>query len=147
MKRLDLAVLLAGLVTGAAAGLGGYTFVYADGASYLRDDPAACGNCHVMSDHLAGWATSSHRSVATCNSCHTPGDPVGKWTTKASNGFWHAFAFTTGRYPQPLRIRPRNAAIVEAACRDCHGALFGQTHALAAEERCVRCHHSVGHPR
>ncbi len=141
-----MAFLVAGLGSGAAFGLGAYTFAYADGGSYLRDDPAACANCHVMSEHLAGWTKSSHRSVATCNSCHTPGDFVGKWTTKASNGFWHAFAFTTGDFPEPLRIRERNATVVEGACRDCHAPMV-EGHGTSSGEPCVRCHHSVGHPR
>ena len=42
---------LAGSAIGIAVGLGGYTFVYARGYSYLTNDPAACANCHVMEDH------------------------------------------------------------------------------------------------
>ena len=32
------------LAIGAVAGLGGFTFVYAKGGSYLGNDPAACAN-------------------------------------------------------------------------------------------------------
>src|SRR5687767_12096778 len=117
-------ILLAfALSAGALAGLGGYTFVYARGASYLTNDPAACANCHVMGAHFDGWIKSSHRSVAVCNDCHTPPGLVPKYLTKASNGFWHSFAFTTGRFPDPLRIKPHNREIAEKACRKCHAEI------------------------
>lgn len=112
---------LAGMVAvGVAAGLGVFTFGYAKGASYLTNDPAACANCHVMSEHFSAWEKGSHRAVATCNDCHTPHDLVGKYVTKARNGFWHSFYFTTGGYPDPLRITERNRKVTEQACRYCH---------------------------
>ena len=40
---------------GAAIGLGGFTFVYAKGYSYLSNDPNACANCHIMRDHLDAY--------------------------------------------------------------------------------------------
>jgi cytochrome c nitrite reductase small subunit len=43
-------LLIAGVVFGLLAGLGLYTFVYAQGGSYLTNDPAACVNCHVMNE-------------------------------------------------------------------------------------------------
>jgi len=122
MRQRHLAILAAGLV-GVAAGLGAYTFVYAKGASYLTTDPAACANCHVMDEHYAAWQRSSHRTAATCADCHMPHDFVGKYMAKASNGFWHSLAFTTGRFPDPLQIKPHNRAITEGACRDCHEAI------------------------
>jgi cytochrome c nitrite reductase small subunit len=150
MTAARTAPLLAFAVAfGLAAGLGGYTFVYARGASYLTNDPAACANCHVMSEHYAGWMRSSHRSVATCNDCHTPPGLVGKYSTKAMNGFWHSFAFTTGRYPDPLLIKGRNRDIAEAACRKCHAALVSAMdtgHDAASTVSCIRCHGAVGHP-
>lgn len=148
-RRLPLsgaswAALCVAFASGAFAGLGGYTFAYARGASYLTNDPAACANCHVMDDHYSAWMKSSHRSVATCNDCHTPNNLLGKYATKASNGFFHSLAFTTGDFPQPLRIKPRNREIVEQACRKCHADLVEplvEPESLA----CVRCHASVGH--
>jgi cytochrome c nitrite reductase small subunit len=136
------------IAAGVAVGLGGFTFVYAKGGSYLQNDPAACVNCHIMSEQYTAWYKSSHRSVAVCNDCHAPHDFIGKYMTKASNGFWHSFGFTTGRFPDPIRIKPANLAITEQACRDCHGAVV---HAIGAEKTgieglsCVRCHNSVGH--
>src|SRR5262245_40855059 len=35
---------------GLFAGIGGYTFYYAEGVTYLSDEPRACVNCHVMRD-------------------------------------------------------------------------------------------------
>ena len=102
------------------AELGGYTFVYARGASYLTNDPSACSNCHVMNGQYAGWQRSSHRTVAVCNDCHMPEDVVGKYATKMRNGFWHSFYFTTGNCPDFIRITPRSLAIAEQACRNCH---------------------------
>lgn len=141
---------LVGGVIGLAMGVAGYTFVYAKGASYLTNNPAACANCHVMQEHYDGWIQSSHRSVATCNDCHTPADFVGKYATKADNGFWHSFAFTTGDYPEPLRIKPRNRRVTENSCRKCHAdiveAIEG-VHGVEQKMSCVRCHREVGHPK
>ncbi len=145
-----------GIVTaatlGLALGLGAFTFGYARGGSYLTNDPAACANCHIMAEHFAAWQRASHRAVATCNDCHTPHNLVGKYVTKARNGFWHSFYFTTGRYPDPLRITPRNHDVTEAACRFCHQEIVSAidpepAHAAHAADRlsCVRCHTYVGH--
>ncbi|MDO8664994.1 MAG: cytochrome c nitrite reductase small subunit [Gemmatimonadales bacterium] len=133
---------------GLAVGTGAYTFVYAKGASYLGHDPAACANCHIMGEQYAGWLSGSHRAVAACNDCHTPSNFVGKYVTKASNGFWHSFAFTSGRFPEPLRIKPRNRAVTERRCRECHQdivvAIEGP-HSPEREISCIRCHSTVGH--
>jgi cytochrome c nitrite reductase small subunit len=139
---------LLGGTFGLAVGIGGYTFVYAQGASYLVDDPAACANCHVMREQHEGWQRSSHRAAATCNDCHTPPGLLAKYATKASNGFWHSYYFTTGRFPEPIRIRPRNRQVTESACRKCHQEMVEaiEAHAEAARTECLRCHNSVGHP-
>lgn len=141
-----------------AVGIGIFTFVYAKGYSYMTDDPSACANCHVMNDHFDGWLKSSHASRAVCNDCHTPSGFVAKYLTKADNGFWHSVAFTTGDFPDPLRIKPRNLEVAEEACLKCHenivadilpGAhMTGTVRRAAPEEErlsCVRCHASVGH--
>ena len=47
-RRYFAAGLAVSVAFGLAAGLGGYTFVYARGGSYLTNDPAACTNCHIM---------------------------------------------------------------------------------------------------
>src|SRR5687767_10264014 len=125
-------LLVLAVAVGAAVGVGGYTFIYAKGGSYMTNDPRACANCHVMREHYDAWVKSSHRSVATCNDCHTPPGLVPKYSTKASNGFWHSYAFTTGDFPEPLRIKPHNRQIAESACRNCHADItiaMGSAHA------------------
>jgi cytochrome c nitrite reductase small subunit len=142
------AVTVFAVAAGLAAGLGGYTFVYAKGASYLTNDPAACANCHVMDEYYRGWTRSSHRAVAVCNDCHTPHGLVPKYATKALNGFWHSYAFTTGGFPDPLQITARNRRITQDACQKCHAPVVDAMHAGFGEvPACVRCHGSVGHPR
>ncbi len=139
------------LLTGSAAGLAVYTFAYAQGASYFTNAPTACANCHVMSSHYDAWAKSSHHAVATCNDCHVPHDYVfGKLLVKATNGFNHSLAFTTGRFHEPIQITSRNHAIVEAACRSCHQEVVIAIDARPRpnqELSCVRCHSDVGHLR
>ena len=154
--------LAAAVIVGMAAGLGLFTFGYARGYSYLTNDPQACGNCHIMSEHLAAWTKASHRAVATCNDCHTPHDLVGKYAVKARNGFWHSFYFTVGGYPDPLRITEGNREVTERACRYCHAEITEaidhipaagrpdpspSAHAANAGEpiSCIRCHRYVGH--
>jgi cytochrome c nitrite reductase small subunit len=136
------------LFIGSAVGLGGYTFLYAKGASYLTNDPAACANCHIMNEQYNSWLKSSHRAVAGCNDCHTPHNIVTKYVTKASNGFWHSFAFTSGRFHEPIRIKKKNHEITEAACRTCHGeivqAIEGSNQRMGRIS-CVSCHATVGH--
>lgn len=106
-----------GLAMGAVLGVGRYTFIYAKGYSYMTNNAAACANCHVMQEYYDGWLKSSHRSVTVCNDCHTPPGFVAKYMTKASNGFWHSFYFTTGNYPELMRITRRNHEVTEQACR------------------------------
>lgn len=134
---------------GFAAGAGAYVFVYARGASYLSNDPTACVNCHVMNEHYDGWLKSSHHAVATCNDCHTPHSFVGKYWTKAENGYHHSKAFTLQDFHEPIRIREKNARIVQANCVHCHETMVSEL----VEHRqgrnhppdCVRCHSDVGH--
>ena len=146
-RRSRQTTLLGGAV-GVVVGLGGYTFHYARGTSYLTDDPLACVNCHVMRDVYDGWLKGSHRSVATCNDCHTLPGLVGKYYSKGVNGVMHSYAFTTGAFPWPIQITARNRAVAEKACRNCHADIVhaiegpsGQSGSL----ECIRCHGTVGH--
>jgi cytochrome c nitrite reductase small subunit len=148
MSRWMVLVVVLCATVGAGLGLMAFTFVYAKGQSYLSNDSKACANCHVMSDQYDQWTRSSHKAVAQCNDCHTPHDVVGKYMTKASNGFWHSFAFTTQEYPDNIRIKPSNLRIAEQACRSCHADIVDQTnmaHDDTEERTCVSCHQNVGH--
>jgi cytochrome c nitrite reductase small subunit len=149
MGMRTMLLLAAAALMGIAAGIGSYTFVYAKGYSYLTNDPAACANCHVMQPQYDGWRVSPHRSVAVCNDCHTPPGLIPKYATKALNGFNHSYAFTTGRFPEPILITERNRRVTEKACRKCHAALtvaIEGPHRPGQEMACLRCHSDVGHP-
>jgi cytochrome c nitrite reductase small subunit len=145
-KRTVMGLIL-GIAFGSAVGICGYTFLYAKGTSYITDDPAACANCHVMTEQYDGWRKSSHRSVAVCNDCHTPPGLIPKYITKARNGFWHSYYFTTGGFHEPIQILPRDLEITEKACRKCHQEIVEAIEGHQASEKlsCVRCHNSVGH--
>jgi cytochrome c nitrite reductase small subunit len=145
VRVLSFAVAIA---VGVLGGLGAFTIGYGNGFSYLTDDPEACVNCHVMQGHFDSWVTSSHRDVAACGDCHLRHDFVGKWVTKADNGFFHALAFTTGNFQEPIQIKPRNRRVTQQACLECHGELVNSM--LPVEhggevQNCVHCHSDVGH--
>jgi cytochrome c nitrite reductase small subunit len=148
MKLQTIKLIVLGATIGLVVGVAGYTFVFAKGYSYLTNNPASCANCHIMQEQFDGWVKSSHRAVATCNDCHTPDGFVAKYMSKASNGFWHSFGFTTGRFHEPIQIKAHNKEITEQACRKCHqdivDAIEG-THKETKDFSCVRCHNSVGH--
>jgi cytochrome c nitrite reductase small subunit len=141
------ATISVGILIGLLIGLGFYTFVYAKGYSYLTHDPAACANCHVMQDYYSAWMKGSHHAVATCNDCHTPHNFVGKYAIKATNGFFHSLAFTTGRFPDNIQIKGYNRRVTESTCKSCHAEL---TYAILGVHEgkditCVKCHSNVGH--
>lgn len=141
--------LLGAFLLGVFGGLGVYTLNYAGAAAYLSDDPAACTNCHVMRDQFEAWSHSSHKAFAACNDCHTPDGFASKWITKGINGWNHSVAFTTGNFPDPIRINAMNAGIVQANCVACHASLVREIHRTPETEArsCVECHGNVGHRR
>lgn len=149
MKITAVKGILLGTTLGLAIGVGGFTFVYAKGGSYLTSDPKACVNCHIMQEQYDAWLKSSHRAVAACNDCHAPHGWIPKYYTKARNGFFHSLAFTTGKHPDPIRINPFNRRVTEAACRNCHAEIVEAMegpHRAGEAISCIRCHHRVGHP-
>lgn len=147
--RRGKALLVAALALGAAAGLGGYTFHYAEGLSYLSSDPEACVNCHIMRPQYDSWQKASHHTVAACVDCHLPPAGLDKWLAKASNGWHHSKAFTLQDFEEPIRIKAGNAAILQDNCLRCHGELLHDQVAGATTDkdaiRCVHCHAGVGH--
>jgi cytochrome c nitrite reductase small subunit len=135
---------------GIAAGLGIFTFLYAEGLSYFSDNPESCVNCHVMRDQFDAWNHSSHKAVAACNDCHTPhGTYLEKYFIKGVNGWNHSLAFTTGSFPDPIRIKGFNAVIAQENCIACHATAVGQMHYAGSLDienmSCVSCHGNVGH--
>jgi cytochrome c nitrite reductase small subunit len=144
-RRITFALaLVASVAIGATVGLGLFTFVYAKGSSYLGTDPAACANCHVMTEQYAAWQKSSHHAVAGCNDCHAPASGIAKYWVKAVNGYYHSYAFTTDDFHEPIRITERNRRVTEAQCRHCHAATVAAM-GTAGDVSCIRCHDSVGH--
>jgi cytochrome c nitrite reductase small subunit len=102
-----------------------------------------------MQPQYDSWLKSSHHAVAGCVDCHLPHDFVGKYIAKAENGYHHSKGFTFQDFHEPIMIKPKNAAILQANCLRCHDEL---THALltvAARPgdalQCVHCHQSAGH--
>lgn len=153
LTRLTGAIPLRGwyaffILSGGIFGLGGFTFNYASGFSYLSDDPRACANCHVMRDQYDGWNRAPHHAVAVCNDCHTPHDSlVAKYTVKAINGFKHSKAFTLNDIPDTIRITPFNRQVAEENCIACHGEMvsFIEHRDSQNPTDCLACHSGVGH--
>jgi len=146
--RPGLLIVFACLL-GIPAGLGGFTFVYAKGLSYLSTDPRACVNCHVMNEQYDGWLKSGHRHAATCVECHLPSQGLAKWVAKADHGFRHSVAFTLQNFKEPIEITRRDRVIVRENCVRCHAAFVQAVHASAGPLRgeldCMHCHSSAGH--
>ena len=135
-------------VFGGVVGLGGFTFSYAQGLSYLSNDPASCANCHIMREQFDRWNRGTHHTVATCNDCHTPHDNiVSKYAVKGINGFRHSLLFTTGTFPEPIRITQMNREVTQHACLYCHGDLTVSMSHVGTEDPtdCLTCHEGVGH--
>jgi cytochrome c nitrite reductase small subunit len=141
---LFLAVFL-----GLAAGVGAFTFRYAQGFSYFSRDPRACVNCHIMQRQFDGWQKSSHHTVAVCVDCHLPHSFIPKYLAKAENGFRHGEKFTTQNFEEPITVKAAGKRILQKNCVTCHDGLV---HDIAQGPRgvldeldCVHCHAGVGH--
>jgi cytochrome c nitrite reductase small subunit len=139
-------LLLAG-VAGGVLGLGAYTFSYAQGLSYLSDDPRACANCHVMQEVYDAWNHGSHKSVAVCNDCHIPHALVPHYALKMFDGWNHSVAFTSGNIPEPIRIMELDRAVALQNCLECHADLVTPISHVDDPQPtdCLRCHSGVGH--
>jgi cytochrome c nitrite reductase small subunit len=147
----QLLPLLASATFGAMAGLAVFTFGYAGGLGYLGHESQTCNQCHSMNKEYTAWNKGSHKSVATCQDCHAPhDDPVAWALNEADNGFWHSFKFTTGAYPDNIKIRDVNRVVVEQSCRRCHGEFTSNiemSHTDGQQVSCISCHSQVGHMR
>jgi len=140
-------VILIAFVAGGIAGFGGFVFNYAEGSSYLTNDPAACVNCHVMRDVYEAWNHGSHKAAAKCGDCHTPDGFLAHWAVKGLNGWNHSRAFTTGDFHEPIQITGFNKEVAKESCLRCHGDLTAlMDHRNASNPTdCLRCHADVGH--
>lgn len=148
--KLSRTTIVVCILVGICLGTGAFTFNYAEGLSYMSNDPSACVNCHIMREQHDSWAKGGHHHVAVCNDCHTPHDLVGKYTTKAINGWNHSKAFTLQDYHEPIQITPRNKDIVQQNCLRCHEslvheAIIAPSGGVRETPYCVTCHRTVGH--
>ena len=139
-RRYATAVFPLGVLVGLAV----FAFDYGEGLSYFSRDPAACANCHIMQPQLDSYLKASHHTVATCVDCHLPHGFLAKYAAKARNGWNHSYAFTTGRFPEPIVMTEKNRHVLEENCLACHGELVHDL-VTTGELRCVRCHRTVGH--
>ncbi len=130
---------------GLLGGLGVVTFDYAEGLSYMSEDPRACVNCHIMRPQYDSWVKASHHGVATCNDCHLPHKVLDKYLAKARNGWSHSKAFTLQDFPEPIRLTTYNREILQANCVDCHQSVLHDLSLVADAPSCVGCHLTVGH--
>jgi cytochrome c nitrite reductase small subunit len=142
-------VAVVAVLLGILLGVGGFTFLYAEGFSYLSSDPEACVNCHIMRPQYESWQKSSHHAVARCVDCHLPHDFVGKYLAKGVNGYHHSKGFTFQDFHEPIMIKAGNARILQENCLACHKDLVhdlvGDGEGDAGSIECVHCHSGVGH--
>jgi cytochrome c nitrite reductase small subunit len=136
---------LAAAMIGIAGGLGVVTFDYAEGLSYMSEDPRACVNCHIMRPQYDGWVKASHHGFATCNDCHLPQTFLDKYVAKARNGWGHSKAFTTQDFPEPIRLTPANVRILQDNCITCHDGVLHDLSLVGDAPLCTTCHSTVGH--
>ncbi len=141
--------IAAAIAIGVLAGIGGFTFIYAEGLSYVSTEPKVCANCHIMQAQLDSWQKSSHKNVASCVDCHLPHTFVAKYLAKAENGYSHSKEFTFQNFHEPIMAKEKSIQILQDNCLNCHGALvndmvMGATTAPDAV-RCTKCHSDVGH--
>jgi cytochrome c nitrite reductase small subunit len=148
VRARTLPLVLAVLV-GVAAGIGGYTFRYAQGLSYFKTDPKACVNCHIMRPEYDAWQAGSHHTAAVCIDCHLPHEFVPKYLAKAENGWRHGEKFTAQDFVEPIVVQRRGREILQENCVRCHGGLVHDMLADSDEPRaqleCIHCHAGVGH--
>ncbi len=146
LRRQLLAVTM---LLGVAAGVGAFTFHYAEGLSYFSTDPRACANCHIMNDQYASWQKGPHHGAAACVDCHLPHQGVRKLLAKAENGYHHSKGFTLQDFHEPILIKPGNSGILQENCLRCHGDFVHEIVAGSTTDedavRCVHCHRGVGH--
>lgn len=138
-----------GVMIGLCAGVGLYTFQYAEGLSYFSKDPNACVNCHIMQPQFDSWQKASHHTSATCVDCHLPHGLIEKYIAKADNGYRHSKGFTFQDFHEPIFVGRRNSKILQDNCLRCHDAmvhgLIGSKKTGSNSLQCVHCHATVGH--
>lgn len=151
MDQTKWRTAILGLVIGVGvlAGVGGFTFFYANGFSYFSTRPEACMNCHIMKPQYDAWLKSSHHTAAKCVDCHLPHSFIPKYLAKGDNGYRHSKGFTFQNFHEPIMITEKNSRILNDNCLRCHASI---AHAISPalsndgkQVACVHCHRGVGH--
>ena len=117
----------------------------------------ACGDCHVMSGHVADLRNPASDSLAAvhyknryiqtdqCYTCHSDYGMFGTMSAKLE-GLGHVYHNITGDFPKPIKIRSPYSNL---RCLSCHGgaANFVAKHdkdmmanLLADKDKCIDCH-------
>ncbi|MBL7471533.1 cytochrome c nitrite reductase small subunit [Robertkochia sediminum] len=146
-----VAVFFIAVILGAAA----FTANEAKVFSYMKDDPQACVNCHVMTPVYNSWMHSSHREWASCNDCHVPHDNIfNQYFFKAKDGLYHASIFTLRAEPEVIFMREESAEVVQDNCLRCHVQQVTETKYVGwldthtsnrTDRKCWSCHREVPH--
>ncbi|MHB9029088.1 MAG: cytochrome c nitrite reductase small subunit [Candidatus Latescibacterota bacterium] len=148
-RSLGIWAIAAAVMVGIFAGVNGFTFLYAEGLSYLGSDPETCANCHIMRSQYDSWQKASHHTVAVCVDCHLPHGLIRKYIAKAENGYHHSKGFTLENFHEPIMIKSKNSRILQQNCVACHeemvSAMAGSAATGAQNGQCVHCHRGVGH--
>lgn len=167
-KWRGLALLVAGIVVGAAIVVGTQVMVGATGTNEF------CGTaCHEMRTALTELEESSHGRnrvgiTASCHDCHIPHDYPANLILKARAGAKDVYHHLLGTIDTPEKYEQNRARMAQAElerlksrdsaeCRHCHDAakmdaamqtgFAARRHREAAEKKqtCVECHPGVAH--
>lgn len=124
-----------------------FAAVITDFTVYLGDDPAACGNCHVMDGQYEGWLHGAHSTRATCGDCHAPHDSLlVKYLYKGYAGIKDAVFFTLDHIPEPIKARQLTKDIIQRNCIHCHAETVAEINDGQPGGRyCSECHLRVAH--
>jgi len=110
-RPLWTATVVLAVAIGLTVGIGGFTFVYARGASYftnaIRRPAPTVTSCAITSraGSPAAIAPSQSATTATCRTTSSASTP-----RRPFNGFWHSFAFTMGGATDAVALRDGRAA-------------------------------------
>jgi cytochrome c nitrite reductase small subunit len=142
-----LLVLLA-VVLGLAAGIGGYTFVYAEGLSYMSSESEGV---RQLPHHAAAVRLMAEVEPSRGGGLHRM-PPAAQLRRQVSGEGDQRLAslegFTLQDFDEPITIKGPNSRILQDNCLACHGELVHQAVAgtgRGEEMKCVHCHQSVGH--
>jgi len=149
-RKAKLAGVALAALVGVCVGYSASTFDYAEGTSYLSNDPKACVNCHIMRDQFDSWQKSPHHARATCNDCHVPHESIiAKYYVKAEHGYRHSKGFTLQDFHEPIQITKESREVVQDNCLRCHGEMVSESSARLVHGAkgldCTHCHAGIGH--